>query len=159
MSPRVRVVFDCNVFLQALISSKGPAHACLERAASGHVQLVVSAFVLAELRTLPVHPELRRFSTLTHERVERFIADVLGFSVVETEIPEVFTYPRDPDDAHYVNLAIKAGAILIVSRDRDLRDLGDQSKPIGREFYARFPKLRIVDPTQFVQEFSDGGAE
>ena len=34
-----------------------------------------------------------------------------------------FGYPRDPDDEPYLNLAIKAKADFIVTRDKDLLDL------------------------------------
>jgi predicted nucleic acid-binding protein len=59
---------------------------------------------------------------------------------------------RDPDDAHYVNLALAADARLIVSRDRDLLDLMDSAKPEAAEFQSRFPALRILDPVGFLRE-------
>ncbi len=39
---RPRVVFDCNLFLQAAISSGGPAAACMELVDEGAVTLVIS---------------------------------------------------------------------------------------------------------------------
>ena len=66
--------------------------------------------------------------------------------------PETFVYERDPDDAHYVNLALAADAKLIVSRDKDLLDLMDQAKPEGRDFHTRFPTVRILDPVSFLRE-------
>jgi predicted nucleic acid-binding protein len=61
-------VFDGNVFLQAMISRRGPAAKCLEHALRGDAVLVVSPYVLAEVRALPTHPELRRFPSFTAER-------------------------------------------------------------------------------------------
>jgi uncharacterized protein len=68
------------------------------------------------------------------------------------QAPVVFTYERDPDDAHYVNLALAANANLIVSRDRDLLDLADTTRPEAIEFRRQFPTLRILEPVQFLRE-------
>jgi putative PIN family toxin of toxin-antitoxin system len=156
MTPARLAVFDCNVLLQTMLSERGPAHACYRHAVTGKLRLVISPFVLAELRELPTHPQLRRFAALTSERVDRFILDLLKISILENDVPPLFALARDPDDAHYVNLALKAGATLIISRDRDLRDLGNQARPEGREFRRRFPALRILDPSQFLTELETG---
>ena len=116
-------VFDCNVFLQAMISLRGPAHECWRRVVAGDVQLYVSHTILTELRSLPKHPKLRRFRQLSHDRIETFIAELLDVAVLADLPSEVFLYPRDPDDAHYVNLAIATGSMLVVSNDQDLLDL------------------------------------
>jgi putative PIN family toxin of toxin-antitoxin system len=144
------VVFDCNVFLQAILSRRGPAYNCFERVERGELLLVVSPFVLAEVRKLPEHRDLKRFVHLTQERVEAVLADVLKKAKLENDVPEVFTYARDPDDAHYVNLALKAGATLIVSRDKDLLDLNNSARAEGRDFVQRFPQLRIMQPTELI---------
>jgi predicted nucleic acid-binding protein len=44
------VVYDCNIFVQALINLNGPAGRCLEKAKEGHVLLFASPYVLAEVR-------------------------------------------------------------------------------------------------------------
>ena len=66
--------------------------------------------------------------------------------------PEIFSYQRDPDDAHYINLALAADARLIVSRDKDLLDLMDATKPEAAEFQQRYPSLRILSPVGFLRE-------
>jgi len=67
------------------------------------------------------------------------------------DVPAVFEFPRDPNDAHYVDLALAAQAKLIVSRDLDLLSLGDPSTPEGREFRARFPDLEILTPSELLR--------
>jgi predicted nucleic acid-binding protein len=67
-------------------------------------------------------------------------------------VPAVFTYDRDPDDAHYVDLAVAAQAKLIVSRDRDRLDLMDDRRQDSLAFKRRFPSLRILDPVQLIRE-------
>lgn len=152
MSQPRRVVFDCNIFLQAMLSIRGPSFACFARVSRGEVALIVSPYVLAEVRSLPEHPELRRFPSFTVERVDQFLTEVLQRAELVVDVPEVFTYARDPDDAHYVNLAMKAGAALIVSRDKDLLALSDPLRAEGREFRRLFPNLRVLLPQQLLQE-------
>ena len=69
-------------------------------------------------------------------------------------VPAVFEFPRDPTDAHYVDLAIAAHAKLIVSRDLDLLSLGDPQTADGQDFQRRFPGLQILTPTQLLQQLS-----
>lgn len=155
MSAPPRVVFDCNIFLQALLSIRGPAFACWQRAANDDISRITSPYILDEIRRLPEHPTLRTIRHLTADRVERFIMEVLATCVLIKDVPAVFTFERDPDDAHYVDLAVHADAKLIVSRDNDLLSLMDESRIDAREFMRRFPALRKVDPVALLRELDD----
>jgi predicted nucleic acid-binding protein len=64
--------------------------------------------------------------------------------------PDTFSYPRDPDDAHYVNLAISSQANLVVSNDKDLLDLMQDTNADGKRVRAAHPGLRIFTPPQFL---------
>lgn len=120
MSP-TPAVYDCTIFAQALISKKGPGGACLVAAQDGRVRLYVSEYVMSEIRALP--PKLPARLGVTQHRVDRLVRDLGKYAEVVEIIPSVFTYDRDPDDAHYVDLSLATGANLIVSRDNDLLDL------------------------------------
>lgn len=150
--PKPRVVFNCNVFLQAIISDKGPAWKCYQLAEHGNITLYLSPFVLYELRELPDRIRLQRFKSRTPQRIERFIADSLANAVLITEVPTVFSYPRDPDDAHYVNLALATDAQYLVTRDRDLLALMAPTRPEAQDFQNRFPTLRILNPVAFLDQ-------
>jgi len=56
-------------------------------------------------------------------------------------------YPRDPDDEPILNLAIQEQVDYLVTRDRDLLDLGRSV-----DFRLRYPFIRVVDPLTFVQD-------
>ena len=64
-------------------------------------------------------------------------------------MPPVFSYPRDPKDEPYVNLAVAAGLRYLVSRDKDLLDLMQDPS-----FQQRFPDLMILDPVTFLRALS-----
>ena len=90
------------------------------------------------------------------DQVEAFFAAIEVFATLLDGFPEVFNYKRDPDDAHYVNLALAADARLIVSRDKDLLDLMVSANADAVQFRYRFPDLRITDPAAFLLEISNG---
>lgn len=153
MSQPQRVVFDCNIFLQALARPAGPSGRTLALALEGKLALFVSPVVLDEIRDVTSRPELVAKFKLRPERVEALLENLPATAIVLSTVPSIWTYPRDPDDAHYVNLALAADAKLIVSRDGDLLDLMDPTKPYAEDFLVRFPALRIIDPVGFLKEF------
>jgi len=143
-------VFDCNVFLQAMLRTGGAAHACWERVRIGKAKLFVAPFVLAEVRSLPNHKSMRRFSRFTPDRVERFIEELLLVADLVPDPPVQFVYPRDPQDARYVDLAVSTGAMLVVSSDHDLLDLMHDSTAEARALRDKHPKFRVMLPAEFL---------
>jgi uncharacterized protein len=149
-----KVVFDCNVYLQALIKETGPAAACLTLFENGTIELCVSEALLTELRDVLTRPKLQlRYSSLTEERADRLIASLRQRAKLLKSVPHVFRYSRDPKDEPYLNLAIAAGAAYLISRDDDLLDLMTGVTPDCKEFRQRFRRIRIVDPVAFLKEF------
>jgi putative PIN family toxin of toxin-antitoxin system len=139
-----RVVFDCVVYTQAVINPDGPGGRCLELARDGAITLCISDYVEREIRELPdkLAPRLK----ITPEKVVEFIRDLVSFARRVSNVPEVYVLDRDPDDSHYINLAIAADAKLITTRDHDLLDLMDAARPEGQAFLKQFPGLRILTP-------------
>ncbi len=140
------------MYLQATARRGGPAFACLELLEAGGITLFVSAYVLDEVVRVLGRADLRRkFALLTDERVGTLLTRLQTHAVLVPDVPIVFTYERDPDDAHYVNLAVAVGARYLVSRDRDLLDLMDANRAEARDFRQRFPGLAVLDPVSFLQ--------
>src|SRR4051812_34941010 len=100
-----RVVFDCNIFAQAIISPTGSAGRCVEETLNGKVRLFWSDYVLAEIRRLPDKPTPRKLG-VTLEIVERFIARLVPIATRIESPPSVYQHPHDPKDSHYVDLAV-----------------------------------------------------
>ncbi len=147
------VIFDCNVYLQIMLNRRGAAYACWEKVLAGKADLFVTPTILTEIRRLPDHKKLRRFGNFTHERVERFIEELLDAATLAADPPPIFSYSRDPDDAHYVNLAISTNAQLVVSNDKDLLDLMDDANVDGKMLRGAHPAFRVVTPPEFLKSF------
>lgn len=149
MTPEL-VVCDCNVLFQALVSAKGPARAVVDAAAQKRVLLMLSEYLLREFMGVVARPHLRQRFGITASGVADFVALLeLSGTMIEV-VPHVFDLPRDPKDAHFVDLAVAANAKLIVSRDNDLLSLCNLATPEGRDFAARFPGLEILTPPQLL---------
>ncbi|MBA2647202.1 MAG: putative toxin-antitoxin system toxin component, PIN family [Pyrinomonadaceae bacterium] len=152
-SDQVKVIFDCNTFVQALLSPDGAAAASMELVRRGEIALYVSPQVLAEIRDVLQRPVImKRLPSLTIERVQAFLEDVVAHATTIRNVPAKFRYERDPEDEPYINLAAVAGADYIVSRDRDLLDLMTGTSVECKEFRQRFRPLKVVQPLEFLRE-------
>jgi putative PIN family toxin of toxin-antitoxin system len=129
-----------------MISPNGPAAKCLQLAQLRELKLLVSDYILAEVRDLPNDQKVAAKFGLTVEKAERFITALVGFAEYCKIVPEIYVHPHDPDDSHYINLAIATEAKIIVSRDRHLLNLMDSRRTDAKEFQRHFPSLRVLEP-------------
>lgn len=153
-------VFDCNVFLQALGNPVGPAGRCVQAFLDGRARLFVDRLLLDELADVTGRPKVARKLRILQTRVDELTNQLMASAVLVEPVPQVFVYDRDPDDAHLVDLAIATGALLIVSRDKDLLDLMDIGNDTGRVLRAAHPTFRVVTPPGFLHLIDvrpDGG--
>ena len=146
------VVYDCNVYFQALVSGAGPASACVKLALDAKVSLFCSRVIIAEVRRISDYPHLRaKFRQLTDQRIDDLISAIERAASFIDMVPAVFSYDRDPTDAHYINLALATRSKYVVSRDKDLLDLMDLARSTALEFKTRFPGLEIIDPAELLR--------
>jgi putative PIN family toxin of toxin-antitoxin system len=144
------VVYDCMIFLQAVTNPHGTAGRCLAAVFAGAVRLIASRSVLDEAADVLTRPKtLRRFPGLTPEIAAAFLQRVEAVADLH-DPPPVFTLRRDPKDSVYLNLAIAAGARLVVSRDNDLLDLMTGTDPDAVAFRGGWPDIAILDPVSFL---------
>ena len=152
MIERPVTVFNCGVFLQALLSKSGPAVRCLELIEEARIRLVLSEEILTEIKDVLLRPRLRqRNQNLTEAKVESLIEMLLANAEFVENVPKHFAYSRDPDDEPYLNLAIETEAVFLISRDNDLLDLMTDHTDEAKNFRQRFRKIRIVHPVGFLQ--------
>jgi putative PIN family toxin of toxin-antitoxin system len=117
------IVTDTNLWISGLINARGAPARVLDAALAGRVRLIFSNPLLAELHDGIRRDRIRRRIPLNDQALERYLAAITrGSSVVE--IDGTVRLCRDPKDDIVIEMAIKGGAQLIVSRDEDLtRDL------------------------------------
>ena len=152
MNPsRPDVVFDCNIFLQAVARAGGPAARALQLIEQNAITLHVSRPILRELRRTLAYPEIRQKNpNVTDEMVDAFLSRVMFRGVFHRDVPHRFDYPRDPFDEPYIDLAAAVQADYLVTRDKDLLSLATEHSIEAKEFRQRFPFLRIVNPVDFL---------
>lgn len=152
MTGKPRVVFDCNILLQAVARENSAAAMCLNLAETGLIQICLSRETLTEAEDVLSRPEIRaHFPDLSDEIVSAFLKRLQKLSVLIHPVPKKFSYTRDEDDEPYINLAIAAGADFIISRDRDLLDLMTGYTDACKEFRQRFRPLRVIEPAEFLK--------
>lgn len=156
MATKPRVVFDCNVLLQAAARQKSVAASCLALAEQKRIQLFVSSEVLLEIEDVLNRPEVRAcFPDLSDEVAGAFLTRLRNLSDFISKVPKTFSYFRDADDEPYINLAVEVGADFIVTRDRDLLDLMTGHTDDCKEFRRRFRTLRLIEPGAFLKEIQE----
>ena len=150
-----RVVFDCNIFLQGTASRNSPARKALRLFFDGAVTLFISQPVLAEIRDVLNRPHIRqKFPGLSDRLVNALVRKIENQAVLIRNVPEEYRFARDPKDEPYLNLAIAANALFLVSRDNDLLDLMRTNTPEAQSFRTRYPMLTILDAPSFLNRMS-----
>jgi len=139
--------------MQAFLGRSGPAFACLELVSAGRLTLFLSREVIAEVADVVHRPSIRKERRfITSQRIEALLKGIVQLATFIEEAPATFQYPRDPKDKPYLNLAIATHSKFLVSRDRDLLDLVDETRDEGRAFRGLFPNLIIQDPPSLLRE-------
>jgi putative PIN family toxin of toxin-antitoxin system len=145
-------VFDCMLFFRAAARPQR-TYATFRLIEEARITLCMSADVLAEIRDVLNRPEHHTtFAALTPKAVDAFLARYLRAVNWFPLVPDLYTVQRDPKDSKYVNLALAAEALYLLTTDRDLLDLMKSETPEGRDFIQRFPKLKILDPVAFLHQ-------
>ena len=148
MSPGA--VFDCMVFVQA-IASKGPAYRCYQQVTTRRTPLLASVDTLRELRNVLERPELqRKLPGITPERVEALMHHLSELAIVVHPVHAHISFPPDPKDEPYINLAIEGQAASLVTRDRALLRLADPADHLCAALCALHPALKVLEPEAFL---------
>jgi putative PIN family toxin of toxin-antitoxin system len=148
---RPRVVFDCNVLVQAISNRDGPAGQSLSLLDQNLIEVYASRASLKELRDVLQYASVRqKFPDLNEEIVAAFIQRFVFRATLLRHVPHVFDYPRARQDEPYIDLAVAANANYLVSRDHDLLSLATERSIIGKQFRQRYPRLKVINPVRFL---------
>jgi len=111
-----RVVYDCNIFVQALINVRGPAARCVEKAGAGDVALFVTPFILDEVRES--WEKLPQKYGVTREQTELLASKLAAVATVLLHVPDY-------------SCASAIRMMLTTSMPRSPRTLGSSSHATG----------------------------
>ena len=138
-SERLNVVFDSVVLVSAFVTREGFARALLVRCAL-ETNLYTAEEILQETRHVLLEREhLRKRFAYDEIDVNEFIEAYRDGCTVISPLPELHVVVRDPEDDMIIACAVVANADYIVSRDKDLLDLG------------AYREIKIVSPEAFIQ--------
>jgi putative PIN family toxin of toxin-antitoxin system len=153
---RPRVVFDCNVLLQAAARSQGPSADCLRLAEAGAVSLYVSRPIIQEVRRVLLDSIVRAENLrLNSVRVNAFLVRLTYRAIRIRNVPHVFDLPHDPKDEPYLDLCAHVHADYLVTRDDDFHRLKTAHDKMGKAFRRRFRALHVLDPIEFLAAIRD----
>jgi putative PIN family toxin of toxin-antitoxin system len=143
-----KVVPDTGFILQATLSPLGPASRLLWLVDSGEIMLYLSYQTREEIEDVLSRQAIReKYPRLDDGRVEAMLRRLDEKAQLVTVLRRFVEFPRDLDDEPVLNVAIHVQADYLVSRDKDLLDLGR-----SRDFRMLYPFLRIIDPVSLLQE-------
>ncbi|HTW93947.1 MAG TPA: putative toxin-antitoxin system toxin component, PIN family [Tepidisphaeraceae bacterium] len=146
-----RVVFDCNVVVQAIANDTGPSGQAVGLLDKNRIRVFTSRAALKELRLVLNYPTVRqKLPGLDDARIEAFMQRFVFRATLVRKVGRLFHYPRAKQDEPYLDLAAAAKATHLVSQDSDLLSLASDHTLIAKEFRQKCPGLRIVDPITFL---------
>ena len=144
-------ICDTGVILQATLNPDGPAERVLLAIEDGRAAAVIGNRLRSEYEDILTRPSLREKYPVLQlaELIEGQLGRIDAIIHRVPNAPVSADFPRDPNDAQTVNLAIREQPDFLITRDRDLLDL--DSDPTFRRLC---PHTRIVDPVTFLQSLT-----
>jgi putative PIN family toxin of toxin-antitoxin system len=133
----MRIVLDSNVLARAAKPVAGPAREVLVRCTREPHVLLLSAFIISELRRVLGYERVRKMHGLDGTRMERFVLDIESAASMVT-IPaasQEAIVAHDPNDDPVVLTAVAGAAEVLCTRDRHLhhRDVARYCQSHGIE--------------------------
>src|SRR5215211_2723248 len=124
-----KAIFDTTVLVSAFLTRTGISRQLLYEAQAGAFRICLAEEILDETqRVLLEYPRIRKRYKYSDAAVIEYISLLRVVAQVITKLPRIKNIVRDPNDDMLIACAVKAKAQYIVSRDKDLLDLGSYQK-------------------------------
>ena len=131
----MRILIDTNILISALFFGKFPKE-FLNELLEDNFEICINDAILSEYEET-IHKKIIKKKYILDEKLyTKFLSKVDIF-----EIESDIKICRDPDDDKFINCAIDAKAIYIVSGDNDLltiKNFAGIEIVTAREFYAKY---------------------
>ena len=130
----MKILIDTNILISALFFGKFPKE-FLNEVLEGNFEICINDKIFSEYEKT-IAKKISKKKVLNEILYEKFLAEVRYFeSISDLKIC------RDPDDDKFINCAIDAKAIYIVSGDNDLltiKNFAGIEIVTAREFYNKY---------------------
>lgn len=134
----LRAVLDANVYVSAYIRPEGPPGRIIERfLRDAAFEIVLSAEIVEEVLRALAYPKVRK---LVRTKIEPalWFEDVVVLAQLVPGEHRISGVSNDPDDDKYIAAAVEGRAVLVVSGDPDLVEVGE------------YEGVRIITPRIFL---------
>ena len=130
----MKILIDTNILISALFFGKFPKE-FLNEVLEGNFEICINDKIFSEYEKT-IAKKISKKKVLNEILYEKFLAELRYFeSISDLKIC------RDPDDDKFINCAIDAKAIYIVSGDNDLltiKNFAGVEIVTAREFYNKY---------------------
>jgi len=136
----LKVLIDTNIFVSAIINSKGIPAQVIRYCLDGKFTLVSSRPILDELKRVLNLPRIKRKYRLTDEKIKALIKSLLKVADLTGGKYDIHVIEEDPSDNKFLECALEGKAGYIVSGDKHLLKL------------KVFRGIGIVTPGKFLEK-------
>jgi uncharacterized protein len=150
-----RIIIDTNVVLRGLTRTTSIPGMILDACSQRKIILLLSKSVLAEYRAVLYDPVLSQRFAIKPAEVELALRHLHYVAEVIERKPRRFLFPRDPQDARFIELAIAGDATHLITNNADLLALSTSHTDAGKRFRQRLPRTQALHPGDFMRAFPD----
>lgn len=133
-----KAVLDSTVLVSAFLKTTGVSYALLRQAFDGAYLPCLADEILEEVGKVLRYPRIRKKAVYGDDEIKKYIAMLATIGQIVSPLPRLRAVVRDPNDDMIVACAIKAKAQHIITRDKDLLDIGN------------YQKIKIVTPEAYL---------
>ncbi len=113
-----RVVIDANVFVSAVLTTRGNAAQILDAWRTKQFELVVSSVIPEELARVLQYPRIAKRHGLSEERIQEFLDELAHLALQTPGELTLDVIKGDPSDNRYLECAVEGAADVIVRWNR-----------------------------------------
>ena len=147
----MRIVLDSNVLARAAKPGLGPAREILIRCLQEPNFLLLSAFIVSELRRVLRYDRVRRMHGLNDEDIEQYVLEIQSGALIvvlpTTSLEAIVVH--DPQDDPIVHTAVAGIADVLCTRDRHLHH-GTVTE------YCRIRGIEVMDDVELLAQLRAG---
>ena len=147
-----RLILDTNIVVRGFINLQSSSGQILRACQRRQVIPLLSRAILSEYRSILRRPAiLDKYPELEDPRIGEAIERLLYVSEFHRRIATHFSFPRDPKDSPFLELAIAASATYLITTDKDMLSLVGGRDDASKRFRQR-TATRVLRPEDFISE-------